>query len=43
MYYITNGLGKNWKWLAVIFAVFGTFASFGMEAPEPYSGCGLQQ
>jgi AGCS family alanine or glycine:cation symporter len=30
MYYITNGLGKNWKWLAVIFAVFGTFASFGI-------------
>ena len=30
MYYITNGLGKNWKWLAVIFAFFGTFASFGI-------------
>lgn len=28
MYYIQNGLG--WKWLAVIFAVFGTLASFGI-------------
>ena len=30
MYYITNGLGKNWKWLASIFAVFGALASFGI-------------
>ena len=30
MYYITNGLGKNWKWLAVIFAIFGGLASFGI-------------
>lgn len=30
MYYITNGLGKNWKWLAVLFAVFATLASFGI-------------
>ena len=30
MYYITNGLGKNWKWLACIFAVFATLASFGI-------------
>ena len=30
MYYITKGLGKNWKWLAVLFAVFGTLASFGI-------------
>jgi len=28
MYYITNGL--NMKWLAVIFAVFGAFAAFGI-------------
>ncbi len=28
MYYITNGLG--WKWLAVIFAVFGMLAAFGI-------------
>ena len=30
MYYITRGLGKNWKWLAVIFAIFGGLASFGI-------------
>jgi len=30
MYYITNGLGKNWKFLAVLFAIFGGFASFGI-------------
>ncbi len=30
MYYITNGMGKNWKWLAIIFAVFAALASFGI-------------
>lgn len=30
MYYIKNGLGAKWKWLAVAFAVFGTFAGFGI-------------
>ena len=30
MYYITNGLGKNWKWLACLFATFGALASFGI-------------
>ncbi len=30
MYYITNGLGKNWKFLAIIFAVLGGLASFGI-------------
>lgn len=30
MYYITKGMGKNWKWLAVLFAVFAVFASFGI-------------
>lgn len=30
MYYIQNGLGKNWKWLAGVFAVFGALASFGI-------------
>ncbi|MBQ6929566.1 MAG: sodium:alanine symporter family protein [Oscillospiraceae bacterium] len=30
MYYIENGLGKNWKPLAVIFAVLGGLASFGI-------------
>ena len=30
MYYITNGLGKSWKWLAILFAVFAICASFGI-------------
>ena len=30
MYYIKNGLGPNWKWLATTFAVFGVVASFGI-------------
>ncbi|MDR1934073.1 MAG: sodium:alanine symporter family protein [Candidatus Accumulibacter sp.] len=30
MYYIKNGLGPNWKWLATLFAVFGMVASFGI-------------
>lgn len=30
MYYIKNGLGKNWKWLAVLFCIFATLASFGI-------------
>ena len=30
MYYITKGLGKNWKWLASLFAVFGALAAFGI-------------
>ena len=30
MYYISKGLGKNWRWLAVFFAVFATLASFGI-------------
>lgn len=29
MYYIKNGLGKNWQWLASLFALFGTLAVFG--------------
>lgn len=28
MYYIQNGLGANWKWLAVIFAVSAVICSF---------------
>lgn len=28
MYYIERGL--NWKWLAILFALFGTLASFGI-------------
>lgn len=30
MYYIKNGLGKNWKWLAVVFSIFGALAAFGI-------------
>ncbi len=30
MYYIKNGLGQNWQWLAVIFAIFGSIAGFGI-------------
>ena len=30
MYYITKGLGKGWKWLAVLFAIFAIGASFGI-------------
>lgn len=30
MYYIKNGLGDNWRWLAVVFALFGTIAAFGI-------------
>lgn len=29
MYYIKNGLGKKWQWLAVLFSVFGIFTVFG--------------
>ncbi|EHI74649.1 alanine or glycine:cation symporter [Streptococcus criceti] len=27
MYYIVNGLGRNWKWLAILFAIFGTMTA----------------
>ncbi len=30
MYYIKNGLGKRWEWLAGSFAIFGMFAGFGI-------------
>ena len=29
MYYIKNGLGKNWMWLAVTFAILGVLTVFG--------------
>lgn len=29
MYYIKNGLGKNWYWLAVLYALFGVLTVFG--------------
>ncbi len=30
MYYIKNGLGEEWSWLAVTFAVLGALAAFGI-------------
>ena len=30
MYYIQNGLGKKWKWLAAMFSVLGALAAFGI-------------
>ncbi|MGV6807222.1 MAG: alanine/glycine:cation symporter family protein [bacterium] len=30
MYFIKNGLGDNWKWLGILFAVFGMIAGFGI-------------
>ena len=30
MYYIKNGLGKSWNWLAVVFALLGALAAFGI-------------
>ena len=30
MYYIKNGLGKNYSWLGVLFCIFGALAAFGI-------------
>lgn len=30
MYYIRNGLGDHWRWLAAAFALFGMLAGFGI-------------
>jgi AGCS family alanine or glycine:cation symporter len=30
MYYIRNGLGRNWRWLGGAFALFGMLAAFGI-------------
>ncbi len=30
MYYISNGLGAKWKWLAVTFSAFAALAAFGI-------------
>ena len=30
MYYIQNGLGYHWRWLAIMFSLFGTVAAFGI-------------
>ena len=32
MYYIKNGLGPKWKWLAVAFATLGMLAAWGTGA-----------
>ena len=29
MYYIKNGLGKKWHWLAILFCIFGVMTVFG--------------
>lgn len=30
MYYIRNGMGPRWRWLALLFALFGALAGFGI-------------
>jgi AGCS family alanine or glycine:cation symporter len=30
MYYISKGLGKNWRWLAIIFSILGAICAFGI-------------
>lgn len=30
MYYIVNGLGKNWRFLSIMFSIFGALAAFGI-------------
>lgn len=30
MYYIKNGMGRRWLWLAVLFSIFGALAGFGI-------------
>ena len=30
MFYIVNGMGKRWKWLAILFTVFAGLAAFGI-------------
>lgn len=30
MYYIKNGLGRGWNWLAILFSLFGALAAFGI-------------
>lgn len=30
MYYIKNGLGEKWHWMAILFAAFGAIAGFGI-------------
>lgn len=30
MYYIRNGLGRRWRWLGLLFSLFGMMAAFGI-------------
>ena len=30
MYYVKNGMGKNWQWVGILFCIFATLASFGI-------------
>lgn len=30
MYYVKNGLGKNWQWVGTLFCIFAAVASFGI-------------
>ena len=30
MYYIQHGLGSRWRWLAILFSLFGALAAFGI-------------
>ena len=30
MYYIRNGLGKKWNWMAILFSCFGALTAFGI-------------
>ncbi len=30
MYYIKNGMGEKWKWLAMVFSLLGALAAFGI-------------
>ena len=30
MYYIQNGLGSRWRWLAILFSLFGALSAFGI-------------
>ena len=45
MYYIRNGLGSGWSWMAGLFALFGMLAGFGIgngvQAFEVSSALGL--
>ena len=37
MYYIVRGLGKGFKWLAILFAIFAVFASIGYNFAQSNS------